>query len=138
MDDGLHVEPGKGWIPLRQQQRMPQAAHTPISISERVKQFQFIVEHTATNQHVHLASFYPVQQFHNQVRDILWKGAEMQDIPFAVYYAHGPGTKRPGLFLQSPRHNAMGSQQIVHRIGIKFIQPLINLVGVLDLDYILR
>ena len=34
-------------------------------------------------------------------------------------------------------HDAMSSQQIVYRIGIEFLQPLINLVGILDLCNIL-
>lgn len=54
MDDGLHREPGKGWIPFRQQQRMPQAAHATISIDKGMDQFQFIVEHTDADQHVYL------------------------------------------------------------------------------------
>ena len=31
----------------------------------------------------------------------------------------------------------MSSQQIIHRIGVQFIQPLINLIGILDFGNIL-
>ena len=61
----------------------------------------------------------------------------MQDIPFAVYHTHRAAAKYAGLLHQSPCHNAMGSQKIVHGIGIKFIQPFINLIGIFDFGNIL-
>ena len=61
----------------------------------------------------------------------------MQDMPLAVHYTHRPGTEYTGFFYQAPCHNAMSGQQIVHRIGIKFIEPLINLIGIFDFGNIL-
>lgn len=111
---------------------MPQSPHTPISIGKGVDQFQLIVEHAAADQHVHLAGLYPIQQFHDQIRHILWKRSKMQDMPFAVHHAHRSSAKHAGFLDQAPSHNAVGSQQVVHRIGIKFIKPLINLIGIFD------
>lgn len=74
--------------------------------------------------------FCPVQQFHHQIRNILGQCPKMKDMPFTIYHTHGPCTKHTRFFYQTPRHNVVGSQQIVHRIGIKFIQSLIDLIGV--------
>ena len=138
MDDGLNREPGKSWTPFGKQQRMPQAAHTSISIGEGVNQFKLIVEYTTADEHVYLAGFYPVQQFHDQIRDILGQCSKVQDMPLAIHHTHRPGAEHAGLLHQTPCHDAMSGQQIVHRIGIKFIQPLINLIGIFDFGNILR
>ena len=114
MNDGLHREPGKGRIPFGKQQRMPQAAHTSISIREGVDQFKLIVEHTAADEHVHLTGLCPVQQLHDQIRHILWQRSKMQDMPFAVHHAYRSSAKHAGFLDQAPSHNAMGSQQIVY------------------------
>ena len=116
---------------------MPQAAYTPIPICKGMDQFELVMEYTAEDEHVYLAGFHPVQQFHCQIRDILRQSAKMQDMPFPVYYTHGPGAEHAGIFHQSPGHDAMSGQQIVHQIGIKFIKPVINFIGVLDLCNIL-
>ena len=116
---------------------MPQAAHTPIPICKWMDQFKLIVEHAAADEHVYLAGLYPVQQFHHQIRDILGQRSKMQDMPLAVHHTHRPGTKHAGLFHQAPSHNAMGGQQIVHRIGIEFLQPLINFIGIFDFGNVL-
>ena len=93
-------------------------------------QFKLIVENTTANQRVYLTVFCPVQQFHHQIRNILGQCPKMKDMPFTIYHTHGPCTKHTRFFYQTPRHNVVGSQQIVHRIGIKFIQSLIDLIGV--------
>ena len=49
MDDGFHGEPGKGRIRLGEQQRMPQAAHTPISIGKGVDYFQLVPKYVTAN-----------------------------------------------------------------------------------------
>ena len=59
-------------------------------------------------------------------------------MPLAVHHTHRPGTKHAGLLHQAPCHDAMSSQQIVHRVGIKFIEPLINRIGIFDFGNILR
>lgn len=100
-------------------------------------QFELVVEHAAADQHVHLTGFYPVQEFHHQIRDILRQSAKMQDMPLTVHHTHRPGAEHAGLLHQASGHDAMSSQQIVYRIGIEFLQPLINLVGILDLCNIL-
>jgi hypothetical protein len=102
-----------------------------------VDQFELVVEHAAADQHVHLTGFYPVQEFHHQIRDILRQSAKMQDMPLTVHHTHRPGAEHAGLLHQASGHDAMSSQQIVYRIGIEFLQPLINLVGILDLCNIL-
>lgn len=70
MDDGFHRQLGKGRIPLGEQQRMPQAANATVSIGKGVDQFQLIMEHATADQHMHIAVFHPVQQLHDQIRDI--------------------------------------------------------------------
>ena len=94
------------------------------------------MEHTAANQHVYLAGLCPVQQIHDQIRNILWKRTEMQNMSFAVYHTHRTSAEHTGFLDQTPRHNAVGSQQIFRRIRIKFIKPLINLKSVFDLGNI--
>ena len=116
---------------------MPQAAHATISIGKGMDQFQLIVEHTTANQHVYLAGLCPFQQLHDQIRDILWKRTEMQDMSFAVYYAYRSCPEHAGFLDQAPSHNAMSSQQVIYRIRIKFIKPLINFIGIFDFGNIL-
>ena len=77
MDHGLHRQPGKGRIPLGEQQRVPQTSDTTITVSEGMDQFQLVVEHATADQHVYIAVLSPVQQLHYQIRHILWKCTEM-------------------------------------------------------------
>ena len=117
---------------------MPQASNTAVSIGKGVNQFKLIMEHTAADQHMHIAALNPVQQFHDQIGDILWQSAKMQDMPFLIYNANGLGTEHTGLIHQTACHDAMGSQQIIHRVGIKLLQSLIDLISVFDLCNIFR
>ena len=61
----------------------------------------------------------------------------MEDMPFLIDYADRARAEHAGLLDESARHNTMCSQQIIHRIGIKLVQSLIDLVGVLNFDNIL-
>lgn len=60
----------------------------------------------------------------------------MQDMPFLINDADMLGAEYTGLIHQPTGHNAVSSQEVIHREGIQFIQPLINLVSVLDLHNI--
>ena len=42
---------------------------------------------------MHIAVFHPVQQFYDQIRDILRQRAEMQDMPFLIDNTHRPGAE---------------------------------------------
>lgn len=55
----------------------------------------------------------------------------MQDTPFTVNYVQRSGAERHGFLNQTTGHNAVGSQQFIHRIGIKLIQPSVDLIGAL-------
>ena len=92
--------------------------------------FQLIVEHTDAYQHVHLAVPYTIQQLHDQSWEILGQMTKIQDTPLTVNYAHRPGAKHAGLLDQLPFYNAMNSKQILHRIGVKRIQPFVDFIGV--------
>ncbi len=61
----------------------------------------------------------------------------MQDMSFAVYYAYRSCPEHAGFLDQAPSHNAMSSQQVIYRIRIKFIKPLINFIGIFDFGNIL-
>ena len=56
---------------------MPQTAYTAITIGKGMNQFKLIMEHTAADQHMHIAVLDPVQQLHDQIGDILRQSAEM-------------------------------------------------------------
>ena len=43
VDDGLHRQPGKGWVPLREQQRVPQQSHVAVAVREQMNEFKLIV-----------------------------------------------------------------------------------------------
>ena len=90
---GLHRQPGKGRVPFGKQQRMPQTAYTAITIGKGMDQFQLIVEHTTADQHVYVAVLDPVQQLHDQIRNILRQRAEMQDMSLLIYDPHRSGAK---------------------------------------------
>ena len=86
---------------------------------------------------MHLGGLCPVRQLHDQIRNILWKRTEMQDIPFAIHHTHRTCAEHAGFLHQAPRHDTVGSQQVIHRIRVKLIQPLINLIGIFDFSNIL-
>ena len=69
IDNSFYREPGKDRIPLRQQQRIPQASHTSVSIDEGMDYLQLVVEHAAADEHMQITGFSPVQQFHYTIRD---------------------------------------------------------------------
>ena len=62
----------------------------------------------------------------------------MQDTPLVIHHTYRPCAKHSQFFHQSPRHNTMGQQQIIHRIGINLIQTLVYLVGIFNLGNIPR
>ena len=104
---------------------------------QRGDQFQLIVEHTASNQHVQVAVLCPIQQLHDQIRHILRQRAKMQDMSLLIYNTDGPRAEHAGFFYKSAGHNTVSGQQIVHRIRIKLVQALVNLISVFDLSNVL-
>ena len=86
---------------------------------------------------MYLTGLCQVQQLHDKTRDMLWKCAKMQDMPIAVYYTYRSSTEHARFSDQTTSHNTVSSQQIIYRIGIKLIQSLIDLIGVLDFGNIL-
>ena len=116
---------------------MPQTAHTAISIRKWVDQFKLIMEHAAADQHMHIAVLDPVQQFYDQIRDILRQSAEMQDTSFLVYDADRPGAEHTRLIHQSPGHNVVSGQQVIYGVGVQLVQPFVNLISVFDFRNIL-
>lgn len=82
---------------------------------------------------MHIAVLDPFQQFHDQIGDMLRQSAEMQDMPFLIHDADRLGVEHASLIHQSARHDSVSGQQVIHRIWVQFIQPLVNLVGVFDL-----
>ena len=72
---------------------MPQTAYTAVFIRKWMNQLKFVMKHTAADQHMHIAAFHPVQQLHDQIRDILRQRPKMQDTPFLIYNAHRQGAE---------------------------------------------
>ena len=72
---------------------MSQASNAAVSISEGVDRLKPKIVNATANQHIHIAVFDPVQQIHNQIGDILHKGAQMQDMPLWVNDTNRPGAK---------------------------------------------
>ena len=111
--------PGEQWLPLGQQQSMPQPSNSPVAVSKGMDYFQLIMEHAAFDQHMNIAILDPFQQFHSESRCIIRKGTKVKNITLLVNHTDWPGTEATGFCRQSPGHNRMGIQQIVHRIGIQ-------------------
>ena len=116
---------------------MPEPSNAAVAVCEGVDQLQLVVEHTASNQHVQVAVLCPIQQLHDQIRHILRKRAEMQDMSLLIYNANGPCAEHAGFLHKSASHDTVSSQQIVHGIRIKLVQPLVNLIGIFDLGNVL-
>ena len=57
----------KDGIELRQNQRLPQAAHSAVSIGERVDKFKLVVEDATANQQVVVGVFEPVEEVCHQL-----------------------------------------------------------------------
>ena len=100
-------------------------------------QLQLIVEHAASDQHVQVAVLCPIQQFHDQIRHILRQRAKMQDMSLLIYNTDGPRAEHAGLLYKPASHDTVSGQQVVHGVGVKLVQPLVNLIGVLDLGNVL-
>ena len=79
----------------------------------------------------------PAQKFHDLIWDILRQSVEMQDMHFLIHDADRLGAEHPGLIHQPPGHDAVSGQQVIHGIGIKLVQSLIDLISILDLDNVL-
>ena len=57
-------------------------------------------------------------------------------MPFLVNDADGLGAEHPGLIHQPPGHGAVSGQQVIHRVGVKLLQSLIDLIGIFNLGNI--
>ena len=57
----------------------------------------------------------------------------MKDMPCLIYHTHRAGTKYTRFLHQPTGHDTMNSEQVIHGIRIKFIQSLVNFIGILDL-----
>ena len=58
-------------------------------------------------------------------------------MPCLINYPNWAGTEYTGFLNQASHHNAMCSQQIIHRIGVKLVQPFVDFIGILDFGNIL-
>ena len=112
---------------------MPEPSNTAIAVCKGVDQLQFIMEHATSDQHMQVAGLCPIQQLHDQIRHILGQRAEMQDMSLLIYNANRPRAEHAGFFYKSVGHNAMSCQQILHRVRVKLVQALVNLIGIFDL-----
>ena len=79
----------------------------------------------------------PIQQLHDQIRHILGQRAEMQDMSLLIYNANGPCAEHAGFLHKSASHDTVSGQQVVHGVGVKLVQPLVNLIGIFDLGNVL-
>ena len=115
---------------------MPEPSNAAIAVCKGMDQLQLIVEHAASDQHVQVAVLCPIQQLHDQIRHILGQRAEMQDMSLLIYNADGPRAEHAGFLHKSASHDTVSSQQVVHGVGVKLVQPLVNLISVFDLSNI--
>ena len=137
VDDGLDWQPCKHRIPFGEQQCMPEPSNAAIAVCKGMDQLQLIVEHAASDQHVQVAVLCPIQQLHDQTRNILRQRAEMQNMPLLIYNANRPRAEHAGLLYKPASHDTVSGQQVVHGVRVKLVQPLVNLIGILDLGNIL-
>lgn len=49
-------------------------------------------------------------------------------MPCLINYPNWAGTEYTGFLNQASHHNAMCSQQIIHRIGVKLVQPFVDFI----------
>lgn len=61
----------------------------------------------------------------------------MQNMSFLTYNANRPRAEHAGFLHKPASHDTVSSQQVVHGVGVKLVQPLVNLIGVLDLGNVL-
>ena len=116
---------------------MPEPSNAAVAVCEGVDQLQLVVEHAASDQHVQVAVLCPIQQFHDQIRHILRQRAKMQDMSPLIYNTDGPRAEHAGLLYKPASHDTVSGQQVVHGVGVKLVQPLVNLISVFDLGNVL-
>ena len=116
---------------------MPEPSNAAVAVCKGVDQLQLIVEHAASDQHVQVAVLCPIQQLHDQIRHILRKCAKMQDMSLLIYNANRPRAEHAGFLHKPASHDTVSGQQVVHGVGVKVVQPLVNLIGVFDLGNVL-
>ena len=61
----------------------------------------------------------------------------MQDMSLLIHNANRSRAEHAGFFYKSAGHNTVSGQQVVHGVGVKVVQPLVNLIGVFDLGNVL-
>ena len=61
----------------------------------------------------------------------------MQDMSLLIHNADGPRAEHAGFLHKPASHDTVSGQQVVHGVGVKLVQPLVNLIGVLDLGNVL-
>ena len=117
---------------------MPQATDSPVTISKGVDHFQFVVKHTAFDQHMDVAILDPIQQLHGKSGRIIRESTEVKNVSLLVHHTYRARTETTGFLSQSLGHNGMGIQQIIHGIRIQRIHHFVDLICVLDFCNILR
>lgn len=56
----------------------------------------------------------------------------MQNMSFLIYNANRPRAEHAGFLYKPASHDTVSGQQVVHGVGVKLVQTLVNLIGVLD------
>lgn len=108
----------------------------PLPSAKGGDQFQFVMKHATSDQHMQVTGLCPIQQFYDQIGHILGQRAEMQGMPLLIYNANGPRAEHAGFFYKSVGHSTVSGQQIIHGVRVKLVQTLVNLISVFDLGNI--
>ena len=101
-------------------------------------QLKLIVKHAALDQQRVFVILCPVQQFFNQLRNIRGQCAEMQDIALRIHHTDRSQAELSGIVAQTSYHNGVRCQQVVYRIRVQLVKPVIDFKGVLHLRDVLR
>ena len=117
---------------------MPKSADPSVAVGKGVDQLKLIVKHAALDQHGRGAVLGPIQELTDKAGHILRKRPKVQNAALRVHDAHISAAKLPRLPCQTAYHDTVCLEQVLHIEGGQFIQPLIDLEGVLDLCNVLR
>ena len=118
--NSLYRNPCKDTFPAREQHRLPETAHTAITINKRMDKFKLVMEHTRMNQRMLFRSFHPMEKVAHQLWHTISRRRHVKAVAISIEHAHTLLTVVSCLFHKVFHHQSMSLQQILLLEGIEF------------------
>lgn len=110
-DDAFDREADEDFMPIGQNQTLPESPHPSVTIHERMDELEFVMEDAAFDQRVVFGVLQPIEQVVQKLRDSSGRGCDVDD-SFSGGDTDGGGPEYAGFRNESVHQNPMGFQQI--------------------------